>query len=170
MSRNEIWLDIPGYEQLYQVSNCGRVRSLPRKIKTTRGFSNFKGKLLKPGIHSAGYLVVNLSVANKITQAYVHRLVALVFFGYSELEVNHKDLNTSNNHIGNLEYVTRKENGHHARVNHVKTGRTKLTKRDRDEIRIERAKGASVTKLAIKYRVLPPAIYELLNKQTWGWE
>lgn len=36
---NEVWLDIPSFEGKYQVSNMGRVRSLPRLASVT----NFKG-------------------------------------------------------------------------------------------------------------------------------
>ena len=36
---NEIWKDIPSFEGKYQVSNMGRVRSLPR----TTFITNFKG-------------------------------------------------------------------------------------------------------------------------------
>ncbi|CAE7901286.1 HYDIN [Symbiodinium sp. KB8] len=47
----------------------------------------------------------------------VHRLVAATFMGEQELpdaEVNHKDSNRGNNHLDNLEYVTRSENMKHA--------------------------------------------------------
>ncbi|MDY5984631.1 MAG: NUMOD4 domain-containing protein [Candidatus Onthovivens sp.] len=33
MFEQEIWKDIKGYEELYQVSNMGRIKSLKRKIK-----------------------------------------------------------------------------------------------------------------------------------------
>ena len=36
---NEIWKDLPSFEGKYQVSNMGRVRSLPR----TAFITNFKG-------------------------------------------------------------------------------------------------------------------------------
>lgn len=46
----------------------------------------------------------------------VHRLVMNEFVGPSELEVNHKDGNKTNNALSNLEYVTGDENKHHAAV------------------------------------------------------
>ena len=48
---------------------------------------------------------------------FVHRLVAATFLGqpeYSHLEVNHKDFDGGNNHVTNLEYVSRSENMRHA--------------------------------------------------------
>ena len=36
---NEVWKSIPGFENKYEVSNIGRVRSLPR----TTFITNFKG-------------------------------------------------------------------------------------------------------------------------------
>ena len=36
---NEVWKSIPGFENKYEVSNIGRVRSLPR----TAFITNFKG-------------------------------------------------------------------------------------------------------------------------------
>ena len=32
----EIWKDIPNYEGLYQISNFGRVKSLPRMMKNRK--------------------------------------------------------------------------------------------------------------------------------------
>lgn len=48
-----------------------------------------------------------------------HRYIISAFLGESNLEVNHKDCNKGNNHLNNLEYMTRKENANHA----VKNGR-----------------------------------------------
>lgn len=33
--QGEVWKDIPGYEGLYQASNMGQVRSLPRVVERT---------------------------------------------------------------------------------------------------------------------------------------
>lgn len=32
---NEIWKDVPGYAGIYQVSNYGRVKSLPKSFVTS---------------------------------------------------------------------------------------------------------------------------------------
>ena len=62
--KDEIWVDIKGYEGLYQVSNQGRVRSVEREVKTIRNgvedTSKLKSKILKPS-YTYGYLKVSLS-------------------------------------------------------------------------------------------------------------
>lgn len=105
----EIWKDVPNYEGLYQVSNLGNVKSLPKKVNG----KNLKEKLLTPCKNSGGYLWVKFTV-NKIEKSFsVHRLVAITFLGKSDLVVNHKDLNKLNNCLENLEYLTLRENNHH---------------------------------------------------------
>lgn len=44
---DEIWKYIPGYENLYKISNFGRVKSLPRIVKRTYTFRSVPEKLLK---------------------------------------------------------------------------------------------------------------------------
>ena len=101
----EIWKDIPGYERLYEVSNLGGVRSLrfdpPKHIYQVTT--------------NSGYKQVKLSKYGKEKHFGVHRLVALVFVdGYQDgLEVNHKDLDKTNNMYTNLEWTTRSENQKH---------------------------------------------------------
>ena len=43
----EEWKDIPGYEGYYQISNLGRVKSVPRIIKNNAGYYISKEKILK---------------------------------------------------------------------------------------------------------------------------
>ena len=107
----EIWKCIAGYENLYQVSNLGNVKSLVRK-------HSVKEKFLK--ILTKEYHTVSLSVNNKNTTYRVHRLVAHAFLPNPENKpiVNHLDGNKHNNNVNNLEWCTHQENCIHA----VKTG------------------------------------------------
>ena len=96
----EAWKDVVGYEGKYQVSNKGRIRSLPTKSKT----KYFSGKVLSMAVDSIGYMVVTLS-----RRTYkVHRLVAFAFIDNPNNYpcVNHKDENKTNNNIENLEWCT----------------------------------------------------------------
>lgn len=100
----EIWKEIKGYEELYQVSNLGRVKSLDRVISNR----NYKGKLLKSSKTKGGYLQVSLWKENKLKRCYIHRLVAEAFLP-NPLNlpcVNHKDENKTNNHVENLEWCS----------------------------------------------------------------
>lgn len=94
----EIWKDIKGYENLYQVSNLGRVRSL--------WFG--KIRLLKECVNGNGYNHVILTKDGKSKVCLIHRLVAFAFIpNHNNLkEVNHKDEDKSNNCVDNLEWCT----------------------------------------------------------------
>lgn len=98
----EIWKDIIGYESLYQVSNCGRVKSLYYG----------KEKILKPFLNSKGYCRVFLKNNKNSKSFFIHRLVAEAFLEKKENKnvVNHIDNNPLNNAVDNLEWVTQKEN------------------------------------------------------------
>jgi len=106
---NEIWKDIAGYEGLYQVSNLGRIKSLPRN-----GTINLE-RFIKPRVDS-GYERVWLSKNNKTKPLKISRLVAMAFISntYNKPEVNHIDGNKLNNCVVNLEWVTKSENIKHA--------------------------------------------------------
>ena len=91
---NEEWRDIVGYEGLYQVSNLGRVKSLPKRIVYKDGREYiYPSKVMKNQKVSTGYRYVTLYSVNGRRQYYVHRLVAETFIpNPNNLEdVNHKD-------------------------------------------------------------------------------
>ena len=104
----EIWKYIDGYNNMYEISNFGNVKS------SKRGFS----KILTSTKDSRGYLTLGLDRKTKK----IHQLVAIAFLnhiprGY-KFVVNHKDLNKLNNCVDNLEVVTAREN---CNKKHLKT-------------------------------------------------
>lgn len=103
----EKFLEIRGYEGLYQISNYGRVKSLGNG-KSNRS----KMQILKPGKDRGGYLHVVLCKDRKPKGFLVHRLVAEHFIpNPSNLpEINHKDENKENNCVDNLEWCDTKYN------------------------------------------------------------
>ena len=116
---SEIWKDIPDFEGSYQVSNMGRVRSLDRVVTYKDGrVGKYKGKVLKPYVNkSTGYEHLNLSNDGKGNTKTVHRLVLEAFkphVNMNNLDVNHIDGNKLNNHLTNLEWLTRRDNILHA--------------------------------------------------------
>lgn len=114
----EIWKDIKNYENLYQISNLGNIKSLVgfnghKYIKREKNLKPWKNKTHDNVDY---YLCVTL-VKNKIhTKKSIHRLVAQAFIpNPNELpEVNHKDGNKQNNRVDNLEWCTCKENQNHS--------------------------------------------------------
>ena len=115
----EEWRDIKGYEGYYKVSIYGQVRSLTRQIIREDGkIKTYYGKVLSPNKTKNGYLEVHLynkeqgGDERNRTPKLIHRLVAEAFIPNpdNKTEVNHKDLNRSNNNIDNLEWVTTLEN------------------------------------------------------------
>ena len=112
----EIWKDIPEYEELYEISNLGRVKSKTRKTKFGRGWKVYESQILKPQEDKDGYFRIALSKDGKKRRFFIHRLVMMSFVDNSlNLPVvNHIDGNKQNNKLNNLEWVTRSENDLHA--------------------------------------------------------
>lgn len=165
----EQWKEIEGFSK-YQASNLGRIRS-----------KNYKSsgiiKVLKPSISKDGYLqTALLNDLGKYKSIKVHRIIALAFLGYSELEVNHIDGVKDNNNIINLEYVTRSENCQHSFDIGLQkpkrgelNGMAKLTKEQVEEARyLKKTKGRfwGRNQLAKQFGVSPKHLQKIVNSST----
>jgi hypothetical protein len=111
----EIWKDIPDYEGLYQVSNLGRVKSLPKEWKTgKRTIRKHNGIILKQRKSPLGYYDVSLYKNSIMKTRSVHQLVAIAFLGHNpngvKLVVDHINDNPSDNRVENLQIVTQRFN------------------------------------------------------------
>lgn len=95
----EIWKPVPGWEDLYEVSNKGRVKSLSKRHKNPI--------ILKP-TKTLGYLRYTLFRNYERWDVKAHRLVAMAFLpNPNNLPcINHKDENKMNNCAENLEWCT----------------------------------------------------------------
>lgn len=115
----EQWKDIPGFEGRYQVSDLGRVKSLPfmQRYLLRNGkeaFRRTKEKIRKTRPINSGYLAISLWLDEIETNALVHRLVAQAFIEGSGETVNHKDGAKRNNRAENLEWASYTDNHLHA--------------------------------------------------------
>jgi len=102
----EGFVDIIDYEKLYKINNEGKI------------WSEIKKKMLKPRIHSHGYLRVCLCKENTIKDFYIHRLVAQHFIPNPEnfFIIDHIDNNKKNNLMNNLRWTTSSENNRNIKV------------------------------------------------------
>lgn len=134
--QNEIWKPLIGYEDDYEVSDMGRVRSITKVFECFSKRGNHKhyrtkyGRILKPSIQNSGYEVVWLSKNGKVKAMTVHRLIAQTFLTnkFNYYCVNHKNGNKCDNRLENLEWCTSGENLKHAydKLNRVHRKGTKI--------------------------------------------
>lgn len=108
---DEVWKPIEGFEGLYEVSNLGRVKCLPR-------YHSKEEHILKPTLHSKQKRYSVMLTHGKLRKRIsVHRLVAIAFVDNPDpdrfKEVNHKDENPRNNIASNLEWCDRNYNMHY---------------------------------------------------------
>lgn len=97
------------WSSVYEVSNRGRVRSLPRKIMRSNGRpQSVRGGIMRGGINANGYSHVTIARgASKVPRS-VHILVAEAFLGPRPdgMFVCHSDGDPLNNDASNLRYDT----------------------------------------------------------------
>lgn len=105
----ETWVSFKGYEDMYEVSSLGNVRSI-----------NYNGtkqtKILSLKTEKSGYLTFLAYKKGIRKTVKVHRAVMLSFKGVdpNRQYVNHINAIKSDNRLENLEWVTHKENIAHA--------------------------------------------------------
>ena len=157
----EIWKKVTGFEN-YSVSNKGRVRN------------DLTNKILKDRICN-NYYRVALYKDCKQFNFFIHRLVLTEFVGKSnELVCNHKNGIKTDNRVENLEWVTIKENIHHAIrtglkskiARYEKHGMSKLNWDIVNEIR-ENKEGLNQRRLSEKYNVCNQLISLIVNYRIW---
>lgn len=128
---NEIWKDIPEYENFYQISSLGRVKSLERNVWNGKVYCVHRERILKPMKNSDGYLQVVLFKGGIRKSFKIHRLVCNAFLPnpYNLPEVNHINEDKTDNRLENLEFCdhiyncnfgTRNERAAKGKTNHIK--------------------------------------------------
>lgn len=156
----EEWRSVVGYEDRYEVSSFGRVRSVYRESP----------RLLRPGKDGPNsgripYFLVNLSPPTRGKSFRVHLLVAEAFLGPRPLgmECSHEDGDSTNNAASNLAWRTRSENHQLKRVHGTMLAgeRHHQAKLTAEQVRGIRALGE---KTSLPHRVIA-GLYEISRQQ-----
>lgn len=109
--------DRPDLEEIYEVSDMGRVRSLPHFVERRGGGKYmYRGRVLATRYDTLGYQQVVLCRHGRQKSYKVHRLVITAFVGPCPdgYEVDHINYQRGDNRLSNLRYVTHAENTAHS--------------------------------------------------------
>jgi hypothetical protein len=157
----EEWRPIAGYEGLYEISNVGRVRNRVR--------------VLTPNV-GKDYARIQLANKGQFHRYQVHLLVLAAFVGPCPKgkQGNHKNGVKTDNHLENLEYVTRSENALHAyRVLHRPRqqgslhGCHKLIESEVLEIIRRSTTGETLRSIATDFNVCDSTVSQIARGRTW---
>ena len=127
---DETWKPVVGYEGLYEVSDYGRVRSVPHEVPSRNGVRVSPGRMRNPFKNKTGYVIINLCKNGIIKNHTIHRLVAEAFLPNPDNlpQVNHKDENKLNNNLGNLEWCSVKYNNNYGTKNQRVSEKNRVSK------------------------------------------
>ena len=129
----EVFLWVKGFEGSYDINKEGIIRSyLIRNSKNKRKVPIIIKQSSITTHCGLVYNRVKLRKEGKTLSRYIHRLVCQTFLDNPEdkPQVNHKDSDTQNNNLSNLEWCTNSEN-----QKHINRGKRKIG-RDRNSFRI----------------------------------
>ena len=162
----ERWLPVIEYEGLYEVSDLGRVKSLPRY--------HTAGGILRSQPDRQGYKRVYLCCGGVVKTVKVHQIVAAAFIGPCPpgQQVRHGPGGNSDNRVVNLSYGTARQNIHDkfrdgTMARGERHGRAKLTEASVREIRVRHAAGEKVMALAREYGVAHATIGRVISGTGW---
>lgn len=164
------FLPVVGYEGLYQVSNCGDVKSLIKHNGTNC-------RIMRPSIQKrSGHLYVMLT-KNKIPKKmYVHRLVLDAFIGEKQTgqECLHGDGDPKNNNVNNLRWGSHSENmqdmlrhGTANRAIGARHGKSILTDEIVLEIKNMLKLKISGRQIAKRFSCLPATVSQIKLNKIW---
>jgi len=172
VNKDEVWVDIKEYEDLYMVSSAGRVKSKDREVRCFPNSTRVvRGRILKPFLNANTYLVVDLFKDNTRKRKYVHRLVVENFIGEIPIDkqVCHNNGDPLCNELHNLRIDTIASNmndkwKHETMPYGEKVWNNKLTEKQVREILLSDKPHSHIAPL---YGVTPEMISRIRLNQAW---
>lgn len=175
---SEIWKPIPEYEGYYEVSNCGAVRSLPRKVYRNRYRGQnltIRGRILTRAPQAGGYLKVILSKHGTAVHRRTGYLVLLAFVGprpSRHHEVSHLNNVRTDDRLENVIWETKKKNNERKREHGTngagsKNAMAQLTEDDIKYIRATYRYRVNSAELGKRFGVDPKHIWRIANGHRW---
>jgi transposase len=169
----EEWRSVLGFEGRYDVSDCGRVRSLARQFLRGGSPCRVPPRILRP-FYNKGYPFVSLS--NGRSRKYpIHRLVLEAFSGAKPagMEVCHNNGVRDDNRLENLRWGTHQENCddtalHGHRVAGEAHPQSRLTETDVVEARDRYARGATIRAIALEMGVGEQTVADAIAGVSWA--
>lgn len=172
----ERWMQVPGRDGIYEVSNCGRVRSRERTVRYRDGRRRrYPGELVATNPDKVdGYVRVSLRCMGKQEKCYLHTLVLTAFIGPAAEgeECCHRDGDRANNRLDNLRWGTPKENAadklkHGTQPRGEQAPNAVLTEAIVRKIRDEVSKGQSKRSTARRLGVRYGTLMAVVSGRTW---
>ena len=169
----ETWLPAPDYEESYEVSNFGCVRSIDRISGARRGV--VRGQIVTPILDRKGYPKIRLFRGSRRTAKSVHRLVARAFIPNPDNlpQINHIDGNKLNNCVENLEWINNSGNQLHAYSNNLKSskgifnGRAKISDEQVTAFKLLYNIGRTTEEAASTIGINIHAARQIVSGRTW---
>ncbi|WP_044214019.1 NUMOD4 domain-containing protein [Saccharicrinis fermentans] len=167
---DEEWKAIPHTDGKYHVSNYGRIKSFC--------YDSVEGKIVKSG-NIKGYKSINLRIKGQKKTLLVHKMVAELFIperDETKTVVIHIDWNKLNNHVSNLQWLSREESFKRSQSKLIearkKKGKivthSKLTRNDVVAIKEMLERGRKQKVIAQLFCVSEMQISRIKNNVSWS--
>lgn len=174
---SEEWRNVVGWEGYYQVSSCGRVRSVQRTIITIEGVQRTLPSIIMRTKLAGGrnlYKCVHLRRNGTQKLQYVHRLVCSAWNGLPPegMEVGHVNGDRFDNRASNLRWITHLENVRERELHGTRPfgengARSKYTNDQVRDICQRALNGEPYPRIEQQYGILKSSISQIRHGKTW---